>query len=118
MYWVKWVRCVYWAACGVGLGNGKDGLVERTRLKWPLPKDGLLRCERRLFTLQYTSFCNVLGGISQSLYRYTGLMEPDRLPLLGFRPDFDVMIEASMQRCEEILTAGPRLHETVALLSR
>jgi prolyl-tRNA editing enzyme YbaK/EbsC (Cys-tRNA(Pro) deacylase) len=59
-----------------------------------------------------------MGGILQSLYRYTGLMEPDRLPLLGFRTDFDVMIEASMQRCEEILTAGPRLHEAVALLSR
>ena len=96
----------------------KDGLAGRTRLKWPLPKDGLLRCERRLFTLQYTSFCNVMGGILQSLYRYTGLMEPNRLPLLGFRTDFDVMIEASMQRCEEILTAGPRLHEAVALLSR
>ena len=61
-YWEKWERCEYWAACGVGLGNGKDGLVERTRLKWPLPKDVLLRCERRLFTLQYTSFCNVRIG--------------------------------------------------------
>ncbi len=64
--WEDWEKCEYcecWEACGAGLGNGKDGLAGRTRLKWPLPKDGLLRCERRLFTLQYTSFCNVMGGI-------------------------------------------------------